>query len=46
MANVSRHIAKLYAIKIMQGQWKLEDVPAVYRTYTEIYIDQMKRETK
>lgn len=44
MANVSKHIAKLYAIKVTQGQWKLDDVPAAYRTYVEIYIEQMKRE--
>lgn len=46
MANVSKHIAKLYAIKVIQGLWKLEDVPAAYRGYAEIYIEQMKRETK
>lgn len=43
---VSKKIAKLYAIKVMQGLWNLDDVPAAYRTYVEIYIEEMKRGTK
>ena len=40
---VSKNIAKLYAIKVMQGLITLSDVPAAYRTYVEIYIEQLKR---
>jgi len=41
---VSKNIAKLYAIKIIQGVFSLEDVPAAYRTYVEIYIEQLRKE--
>lgn len=40
---VSKNIAKLYAIKILQGVITINDVPAAYRTYVEIYIEQLKR---
>lgn len=40
---VSKNIAKLYAIKVMQGLITLADVPAAYRTYVEIYIEQLRR---
>lgn len=40
---VSKNIAKLYAIKIIQGKITMSDVPAAYRTYVEIYIEQLKR---
>ena len=40
---VSKNIAKLYAIKILQGVITINDVPAAYRTYVEIYIEQLRR---
>lgn len=40
---VSKNVAKLYAIKIIQGLITLNDVPAAYRTYVEIYIEQLRR---
>lgn len=40
---VSKNIAKLYAIKVMQGLIALKDVPAAYRTYVEIYIEQLRK---
>lgn len=40
---VSKNIAKLYAIKIMQGLITINEVPAAYRTYVEIYIEQLRR---
>ena len=43
MAAVSKNIAMLYAIKIIQGEFKMSDVPSAYRTYVEIYVDQMRR---
>lgn len=41
--TVSKNVAKLYAIKILQGLITLDSVPAAYRTYVEIYIEQLKR---
>lgn len=41
--TVSKNVAKLYAIKILQGLITLDNVPAAYRTYVEIYIEQLKR---
>ena len=40
---VSKNVAKLYAIKILQGAFSLDDVPAQYRTYVEIYIEQLRK---
>ena len=40
---VSKNIAKLYALKIIQGKIDKSEVPAAYRTYVEIYIDQLKK---
>lgn len=40
---VSKNIAKLYAIKILQGIITIDDVPPAYRTYVEIYIEQLRR---
>lgn len=40
---ISKNIAKLYAIKIIQGKLTKSDVPAAYRTYVEIYIEQLKK---
>ena len=40
---VSKNIAKLYAIKIIQGKITMSDVPVACRTYVEIYIEQLKR---
>ena len=41
--TVSKNVAKLYAIKILQGLITIDNVPAAYRTYVEIYIEQLKR---
>lgn len=43
MAKISKNIAKLYAIKVIQGLWSIDDVPAAYRSYVEIYIEQLKK---
>lgn len=43
MAGVSKNVAKLYAMKVVQGLWELSDVPAAYRTYVDIYIEQMRK---
>ena len=40
---VSKNIAKLYAIKIVQGAITMSDVPAAYKTYVEIYVEQLRR---
>lgn len=40
---VSKNVAKLYAIKIIQGLITINEVPAAYRTYVEIYIEQLRR---
>ena len=40
---VSKNVAKLYAIKIIQGLITINEVPASYRTYVEIYIEQLRR---
>lgn len=41
--SISRNIAKLYALKVYQGRWDISDVPAAYRTYVDIYLEQMRR---
>lgn len=43
MAAVSKNVAKLYALKIYQGKLEIADVPAAYRTYVEIYLEQLRR---
>lgn len=43
MAKVSKNVAKLYALKIYQGLITMDDVPAAYRTYVDIYLEQLRR---
>lgn len=40
---VSKNIAKLYALKVYQGLWDISDVPPAYRTYVDIYLEQLRR---
>ena len=40
---VSKNIAKLYAIKIVQGAITMANVPPAYKTYVEIYVEQLRR---
>lgn len=46
MGELSKNVAKLYALKIAQGQLKISDVPAAYKTYVEIYMDQTRKGDK
>ena len=43
MAKVSKNAAKLYAMKIYQGKLEMSAVPAAYRTYVDIYLEQLRR---
>lgn len=43
MAKISKNVAKLYALKIYQGKLDMSAVPPEYRTYVDIYLEQLRR---
>lgn len=40
---ISKNVARLYAMMVINGLWDISRVPAEYRTYVDIYIEQMRK---
>jgi hypothetical protein len=40
---ISKNVARLYAMMVINGLWDISQVPAEYRTYVDIYIEQMRK---
>lgn len=40
---ISKKVAQLYAMMVIKGLWDISQVPAEYRTYVDIYIEQMRK---